>query len=431
MANLAVVGAQWGDEGKGRFVDFLASRAGVVVRYQGGNNAGHTVEIGEEQYKLHLIPSGIFNPRALSILAHGTVVDPVALAAEMDDLESRGVDISGLRVSLRAQMVMPYHRLLDDLSETSLGEGDIGTTRKGVGPAYTDKAARCGLRICDLMDDVLFESKLRRLMEEKNRIITRVYGGEPLDVAAILKEYRACARRIGPYVTDTVSLLHERMAAGDDVLFEGAQGTLLDLDLGTYPYVTSSHPIAGGVCVGAGIGPTAIDGVVGVAKAYTTRVGKGPFVTELRDETGEWIREKGHEYGATTGRPRRCGWLDAVILKYAARVNGLTHLAVSRMDTLGGIGRVKICTGYRRGSEVTDRFPALWEELDRYEPVYEELPGWTDQISDVTRYEDLPAEARRYLARIEELTGVPVAMVGVGARREQAVVRIDVYKRRS
>jgi adenylosuccinate synthase len=423
-----VVGAQWGDEGKGRFVDFLATGADVVVRYQGGNNAGHTVEIGSEQYKLHLVPSGIFNPHTLSILAHGTVIDPVSLVAEMDELTARGLSMAGLRISLRAQVVLPHHRALDILGEAARGDGDIGTTRRGIGPAYMDKAERSGIRICDLIDDAVFESKLRRVMDEKNRIITRVYGGEPLTVEPILDEYRACAQRIRPYVTDTVWLLHERIEAGDNVLFEGAQGTLLDLDVGTYPYVTSSHPIAGGVCVGAGVGPAAIHRVLGVVKAYTTRVGKGPFVTELLDETGQWIREKGHEYGATTGRPRRCGWLDAVILRFAARVNGLTHLAVSRMDTLGGIDRVKICTGYRRGGVVTDRFPARWEELGQYEPVYEELPGWTDQISDITRYEELPEAARRYIERIEELTGVPVAMIGVGARRDQAVVRCDLYR---
>ena len=423
MSNVILVGTQWGDEGKGRFVDFLAEKSDAVVRFQGGDNAGHTVEIGDRQFKLHLVPSGIFNPDKTNIIGPGVVINPVALCEELEMLSDAGIDYSKLKIASRAHIIMPWHKALDSLYEKSLGKGDIGTTQKGIGPAYMDRAERVGIRMCDFLDFGVFESKARALCERKNEILVKLYGASPLDVREIIDEYSKCADILRPYITDTVALIHETAAKKENMLFEGAQGTLLDLTIGTYPYVTSSNPISGGVCVGAGIGPTAIDKVLGIVKAYTTRVGKGPFVTELLGKQGEALREKGHEYGATTGRPRRCGWLDAVILKYSANVNGLTHLAVSRMDTLGGFGDVKICTGYKRpDGGVTDVFPAQWELLDDYEPVYETLPGWTDDISHIRDYGGLPEPAKNYLKRISELTGLPVAMIGVGPSREETIV---------
>ena len=427
MKTVVLVGMQWGDEGKGRFVDYLASRADVVVRFQGGNNAGHTVEIGKEVFKLHLVPAGIFYKGKLNIIGNGVVINPQALVEEMDHLTSRGVDISGLRISDRAHLVLPYHALEDELSERTRGDMDIGTTKRGIGPAYADKADRSGIRICDLMDPETFPALLRRNVDRKNRIFNNIYLTDGVDYEETLAACQKAAERLRPYVTDTISLLHERILLGDKVLFEGAQGTLLDIDLGTYPYVTSSHPTAGGVSCGAGIGPTAIEGALGVVKAYTTRVGKGPFITELLDEKGSAIREKGGEYGATTGRPRRCGWLDTVILNYAVRVNGITHIAVSRMDTLGGLGPVKICTGYSKDDKVLTNFPARLKDLEGCKPVYEELPGWTDDISHIRDYSKLPKEAQAYIRRIEELTGVPVVLVGVGPEREETIIRQNLF----
>ncbi len=427
MKTVVLAGMQWGDEGKGRFVDYLAARADVVVRYQGGNNAGHTVEIGTDQFKLHLIPAGIFYKGKLNIIGPGVVVNPLALVEEMDDLAGRGIDLSGLRISDRAHLVLPYHALEDSLSERARGDADIGTTKRGIGPAYTDKAERSGIRVCDLVDEDTFPELLRRNVERKNRQFYMLYGNDGVDYSEVLEACQAAAKRLAPYVTDTIALLHDELRQGRKVLFEGAQGTLLDIDLGTYPFVTSSHPTTGGVCAGAGVGPTAVNGALGVVKAYTTRVGKGPFVTELLDEKGEAIREKGHEYGATTGRPRRCGWLDAVILQYAARVNGITHIAVTRMDTLGGLGKVMICTGYRKDGRVVTDFPARLKDLDGCEPIYEELEGWTDAISHIRRFEDLPEAAQAYIRRVEQLTGVPVALIGVGANREQTIVRQELF----
>jgi adenylosuccinate synthase len=351
----------------------------------------------------------------------------MALVEEMDHLQSRGVDVSGLRISDRAHLVLPYHAVEDGLSERARGDLDIGTTKRGIGPAYADKADRSGIRVCDLMDADSFPALLKRNVERKNRLFNSVYLSEGVDYEETLQACREAADRLRPYVTDTIALLHGRIGAGDKVLFEGAQGTLLDIDLGTYPYVTSSHPTAGGVSAGAGIGTTAIGGALGVVKAYTTRVGKGPFITELLDEKGAAIREKGGEYGATTGRPRRCGWLDTVILNYAVRVNGITHIAVSRMDTLGGLGPVKICTGYKKGGKIITDFPARLKDLDGCEPIYEELPGWTDDISDIRDFAKLPKEAQAYIHRVEELTGVPVALIGVGPERAQTIVRQKLF----
>jgi adenylosuccinate synthase len=427
MKTVVLVGMQWGDEGKGRFVDYLAAKADVVVRFQGGNNAGHTVEIGDEVFKLHLVPAGIFYKGKLNIIGNGVVINPQALVEEMNHLSSRGVDISGLRISDRAHVVLPYHALEDELSERTRGEMDIGTTKRGIGPAYTDKADRSGIRICDLMDSESFPALLRRNLEKKNQLFNSIYLADGVDYEETLDASTKAADILRPYVTDTISLLHECIKAGEKVLFEGAQGTLLDIDLGTYPYVTSSHPTAGGVSCGAGIGPTAIQGALGIVKAYTTRVGKGPFITELLDEMGSAIREKGGEYGATTGRPRRCGWLDAVILNYAVRVNGITHIAVSRMDTLGGLGPVKICTGYRKDGKIITDFPARLKDLEGCKPVYEELPGWTDDISHIRSFEMLPKEAQAYIRRIEELTGVPAVLVGVGPEREETIIRQELF----
>lgn len=427
MSTVVLIGTQWGDEGKGRFVDFLAKEAQAVVRYQGGDNAGHTVETGGKQYKLHLIPSGIFYPGNLNIIGSGVVINPAALKKELDMLVKAGIDISGLRISARAQLIMPWHLKLDGIYEEKLGEGSIGTTRKGIGPAYMDKAERIGLRVCDLLSPDRLKEKIRKAGQRKNEMLQSIYDEEPYDLENVIADYLGYAEMMKPYIVDGADLIHTVMEQGGNVLFEGAQGTLLDLDMGTYPYVTSSHPISGGVCVGTGVGPTYIQSVIGVAKAYTTRVGKGPFVTELHGDMGEAIRQKGNEFGATTGRPRRCGWFDSVLLKYSVRINGLTHLAVSRMDTLGGFDEVKICTGYQRNGELTTVFPVHWEDLDQYEPIYETLPGWSDDISHIRKFEDLPENAQNYIHRIEELIGVRVAMIGVGAAREQAIVREELF----
>lgn len=427
MACMVIVGAQWGDEGKGKITDYVASRSDVVVRYQGGNNAGHTVETDAGQFKLHLVPSGILYEDKICIIGNGLVIDPAALLEEMDYLRDRGISLNNLLISDRAHLVFPYHRELDILSEKNRGNNDIGTTLKGIGPCYTDKIARKGLRVCDLMNKDVFASKLKAAVDEVNCMLEQLYGQQPVDYETILSDYLSYAERLRPYVVDTSAILYDLIRSGKKVLFEGAQGTLLDIDMGTYPYVTSSHPIAGGVCVGAGIGPTMIDGVLGVIKAYTTRVGKGPFPTELNDDIGDTLREKGREYGTTTGRPRRCGWLDAVIARYAVRVNGITSLALTKLDTLSGFDKIKICTAYRKGDQVIEEFPASLEELAECEPVYQELDGWDEDISNVTRYEDLPVNARRYIELIESLCGVEISMVAVGPQRQQTIVRKSIY----
>lgn len=423
MPAKVVIGAQWGDEGKGKIVDIMAGESDVVVRSAGGNNAGHTVEADGQQYKLHLMPSGVINPGTLCIIGNGVVVDPRVLLEEIDMLEGRGISTDNLRIDLRAHLIMPYHIIMDELSEKARGAGDIGTTKSGIGPCYMDKAERSGIRVCDMLDKDIFADKVRGNLSIKNQMIEKVYGGTALDAEEIIKAYLGYADRLRKYCADTTILTYKAIKEGKKVLFEGAQGTLLDIDLGTYPYVTSSHPVSGGVCVGAGIGPTLIDECVGVAKAYTTRVGKGPFPTELFDEVGNLIRERGNEFGTTTGRPRRCGWLDAVILKYSVRTSGLTSIALNKIDTLSGIGTLKICVGYRKDGEVTDEFPASLEELAKCEPVYEELPGWEGDLSGITRYDDLPENAKRYIARIEQLADCRIASVGVGPGREQNLIR--------
>ncbi|MBE6067342.1 MAG: adenylosuccinate synthase [Clostridium lundense] len=423
MSAYIVLGAQWGDEGKGKMTDYLAENADVVVRYQGGNNAGHTVEVGEKQYKLHLIPSGILYGNKLNIIGNGVVLDPKALFEEMEYLRELGVEITpkNLLISDRAQLIMPYHRVLDGIKERSRGSKDIGTTGKGIGPCYTDKMERSGIRVCDLMHTEVFKEKLAENVKDKNDIITKIYGEEALDFDTIFKEYIDYAEKIKEYVAETSVVVHDNIKAKKEVLFEGAQGTLLDIDYGTYPYVTSSNTIAGGVCTGAGVGPTMITNAVGIAKAYTTRVGKGPFPTELSDQTGEWIREKGHEYGVTTGRARRCGWLDLVILKTAARVSGLTSFAVTKIDTLAGLDTLKVCVGYNFNGKVIDYVPASLEDLAKCEPVYEEFKGWDESIENARSYKELPENAKIYLKKIEEFTGTRISIVSVGPKRNQTM----------
>ena len=423
MSAFIVLGAQWGDEGKGKMTDYLAEDADVVVRFQGGNNAGHTVEVGDKQYKLHLIPSGILYDNKLNIIGNGVVVDPKALFTEIDYLEGEGVKVTPekLIVSDRAHVIMPYHKVLDRLKEKARGKNDIGTTGKGIGPCYTDKFERCGIRVCDLMHPEVFAEKLKENIEMKNAYITKVLGGEALDYNEILNEYLEFGKRLKPFIEETSVKVYNDIKADKTVLFEGAQGMLLDIDYGTYPYVTSSNTTAGGVSNGVGIGPNMITNAVGITKAYTTRVGKGPFPTELLDETGEWIREKGHEYGVTTGRSRRCGWLDLVIVKTAVRVSGLTSLAVTKIDTLAGLDTLKVCVGYKFDGKVIDYFPASLEDLAKCEPVYEEFAGWGEEVANARSYDELPENAKKYLERIEEFTETKISIVSVGPKRDQTM----------
>jgi adenylosuccinate synthase len=427
MSAVIVVGTQWGDEGKGKIVDYLAEKADVVVRYQGGNNAGHTVVVEGKEFKLHLLPSGILYKGKTCVVGNGVVIDPAVMLKELKGMQDKGFDTSGLRVSDRAHVIMPYHRRLDEVEEDYRGEHKIGTTKRGIGPCYMDKNARSGIRMVDLMDEEEFSAKLERNLEAKNHLLQAVYGAEGFDFETLKKEYLAYADQLRPYVTDTVVVLHEALQEKKKVLFEGAQATLLDLDHGTYPYVTSSHPIAGGVCIGAGVGPTKIDKVIGVVKAYTSRVGEGPFPTELMDEIGDHIRERGHEYGTTTGRPRRCGWLDAAIVRYAALVSGLDYLAITRLDILDGMKTLKMCVGYKYKGEVLKEFPASLKVLEKVVPVYEELPGWEESITAVRSYDKLPANARRYVERLSEVSGVAPGIVSVGPQRDQTMILHEVF----
>lgn len=424
MPARVVVGVQWGDEGKGKIIDILASRADVVVRSQGGNNAGHTVENNGEVYKLHLIPSGILYKNTPCLIGCGVVIDPVNILEEIDGLEGRGISCDSLRIDPRAHVIMPWHLELDGLSEVYRGKSDIGTTRRGIGPCYMDKAERCGLRMYDLVHPELFQEKALQVGRLKNEIITKIYGGKPIDLDAAIVKYIECGKRLSKYIADVSVLAFEAITAGKQVLFEGAQGTLLDIDVGTYPFVTSSHPVSGGVCTGVGLGPTMIDSVIGVCKSYTTRVGKGPFPTELLDEVGETIREAGHEYGTTTGRPRRTGWFDSVILRHSVRVNGLTELAINKLDTLSNLGTLKICTAYRLpDGTITKDYPATLEELTLCQPVYEEIEGFEGDLSVCKSFSELPEACKRYIARLEELCGCRVSMVGVGPARSQNLER--------
>ena len=427
MSAIIVIGSQWGDEGKGKVVDYLAEQANVVVRYSGGNNAGHTVVVKDEAYKLQLLPSGILYKGKTCVLGNGIVIDPEAILKEINGMKERGIDTSSLRISTRAQVLLPYHRRQDEAEEVARGEFKIGTTKRGIGPCYMDKVARCGIRIVDLMDPEEFAAKLKHNLTAKNELLVKLYGAEPFEYEPMLKQYLAFAEQLRPYVADTTYLLNDALDKGEKVLFEGAQATLLDLDHGTYPYVTSSNPTAGGACTGAGVGPGKIDKVVGVVKAYTTRVGEGPFPTELHCAMGDTIREAGHEFGTVTGRPRRCGWLDACIVKYAGQVSGLDALAITRLDILDGLDSIKLCVGYLYNGEIIKEYPASLKVLSKVEPVYEEFAGWKTDTTKVRRYEDLPAAARAYLERLSEVTGVRLGIVSVGPNREQTIIMEEMF----
>ncbi len=427
MSTVVVVGTQWGDEGKGKITDFLAESADVVARYQGGNNAGHTILISGHKYKLTMIPSGIFYTDKLCVIGNGMVINPKALIEEIDYVHSNGFTTTNLKISDRAHVIMPYHLLLDYLEEQQKGNDKIGTTQKGIGPCYMDKVARNGIRIVDLMDKEEFSSKLRNIIKHKNNVIEQIYGSKGLDVESILDEYLEYAERLRPYVTDTSVILNHAIDDGKRVLFEGAQGVMLDIDQGTYPFVTSSNPTAGGVCIGSGVGPTKIQTVIGVAKAYTTRVGDGPFPTELNNHLGDSIREKGFEYGTVTGRPRRVGWFDSVVVRHARRVSSITGLSLNSIDVLTGIETVKICTGYVYRNQLIDHYPASLKVLAECEAVYEELPGWSEDVTQCKTLEELPENARNYLNRISELTQIPIAIFSVGRNREQTNLLIPIY----
>jgi len=426
MPNIVVVGTQWGDEGKGKVVDVITPHVNVVVRFQGGNNAGHTVVVGREKYVLHTIPSGILHNGCRCVVGCGVVVDPGSLIEEMESLVQRGVTLDGnLYISKNAHLIMPYHPALDRASEAHLGKRRIGTTGKGVGPAYVDKAARMGIRMADLLDERLFREKVEFNLAIKNRLLRDFYDAETFGVEAILNQYLRYAGWLAPYITDTALLLHKWIESGYSVLFEGAQATMLDIDHGTYPYITSSSTTAGGAATGTGVPPTKINGVLGVAKAYSTRVGAGPFPTEMTGKLAEQIRARGNEYGSTTGRPRRCGWFDGVVLRYAVRINGCDTVALTKLDVLDQCETVKVCTGYRwRGDVITD-FPEEETAMGELEPVYEEISGWMSSTVGAKNESDLPAKARRYLERLEELIGVPFCLISTGAQRDETIVCED------
>ncbi len=426
MTTAMVIGTQWGDEGKGKIVDYLAAKADVVVRSQGGNNAGHTVVVNGQAFALRLLPSGIMYPGKACIIGTGVVIDPKGLIAELDNMLDKGVNVDALEISDRAHVVLPYHVRLDEAEENMKGSKKIGTTKNGIGPCYADKINRVGIRIVDLMDAAVFAEKLKWNVERKNMILENIYHVEGFDFDALYEEYLGYAERLRPYVRDTNYSVYDYLNEGKSILFEGAQATMLDLDHGTYPYVTSSHPIAGGACIGAGIGPHHMDNIFGVVKAYSTRVGAGPFPTELHDEIGEHIREKGHEYGTVTGRARRCGWLDAVGVRYAAMLNSLDYLAVTRLDILDELETVRIGVGYRWRGQILERYPADLNQLEEVEPVYEEMPGWQEDITGIRKYEDLPENCRRYLERLAEVVGVPLGIISIGPDREQTIVLVDV-----
>lgn len=425
MANVIVIGAQWGDEGKGKITDLLSRSADVVVRYQGGNNAGHTVVVGDRTFKLHLIPSGILYPKTECIIASGTVIDPKVLLEEVDRLKDLGISTDNLFIAETAHVTMPYHRVLDRASEDQRAEHKIGTTGRGIGPTYADKSERVGIRVIDLMDEKRMPKKLRWAIEQKNIVLQKLYNLEPLDADAIIEEYRGYADRLRPHVVDASLKVDAAIRERRNVLFEGAQGTLLDLDHGTYPYVTSSNPVAGGACIGVGVGPTCIDRVIGVAKAYTTRVGEGPFPTELHDDIGNHIGERGAEFGTTTGRKRRCGWFDGVIGRYAVRINGLDCLAVTKLDVLDDLDEIKVCTAYELDGKVVHDFPSDSRAFARAIPIYETLPGWKQSTSECKTVEELPTNAKEYLKFLADLTKTPIAIISLGASRGQTIIVED------
>lgn len=427
MATAMVLGTQWGDEGKGKIVDYLAQKADVVIRSQGGNNAGHTIVVDDKAFALRLLPSGILFSDKTCIIGSGVVVNPEVLLQELDGMKEKGVKVSKLEISTRAHVIMPYHIRIDEEDEKLKGDAKIGTTKNGIGPCYADKINRVGIRIGDLMDKDIFAKKLRVNLKLKNRLFETYYGCQGFDFDTIYQEYLGYAERIRPYVKDTNYSANVYVNEGKKVLFEGAQATMLDIDHGTYPFCTSSNPTAGGACTGSGVGPRRMENIVGVVKAYTTRVGAGPFPAEQNNEVGEYLRNTGHEFGTVTGRPRRCGWLDTAVVKYAAMLNSLDYLAITRLDILDDLDTIKICTGYRYNGQLLPEYPASLEVLEQVEPVYEDMPGWKTDISACKTYDELPEAARKYVERISELVGVPLGIVSVGPNRSQTIILQPIF----
>ncbi|TXJ43195.1 adenylosuccinate synthase [Brachyspira pilosicoli] len=427
MASVIIVGTQWGDEGKGKIVDYLANKAQYVVRSQGGSNAGHTVVVDNIKYKLRLLPSGILHKDKVCIIGNGVVIEPKVFLSEIDGLIEKKVNMSNLKISNRAHVLMPYHKILDELQEEDLGENKLGTTKNGIGPCYMDKASRLGIRIVDLMNKETFAKKLKFNVELKNKLLKKLYNHEGINYEELLKEYLEYAERLRPYVADTTTILNKAIKEKKNILFEGAQATMLDLDHGTYPFVTSSYPAAGGACTGSGVGPRKIDNVIGVVKAYSTRVGEGPFPSELFDDVGQFIRDKGGEYGTVTGRPRRCGWLDACVIKYASYVNGLDSVAITRLDILDELDKLKICVAYRYNGEILEDYPADLDILSKVEPVYEEFDGWKTSTANIREYDKLPENAKKYLKRLSEVIDTEISIVSVGAGRDETIIIKDIF----
>ncbi|MFZ9927234.1 MAG: adenylosuccinate synthase [Candidatus Nanopelagicaceae bacterium] len=429
MPAIVLLGAQWGDEGKGKATDILGDRVDYVVRYQGGNNAGHTVVIGNQKYALHLLPSGILSPNVIPVIGNGVVIDPAVLLEEIKGLNERGIDTSKLVISSNAHLITPYHRTIDKVSERFLGKAKIGTTGRGIGPAYADKISRIGIRVQDLFDESILEKKIESALRDKNQVLTKVFNRKDMEVNEILDEYLGYAEILRPYIADTALLLNQALKNGKTVLLEGSQGTLLDVDHGTYPFVTSSNPTAGGACTGSGIGPTKIERVIGIVKAYTTRVGSGPFPTELENEDGEKLRTIGHEYGTTTGRNRRCGWYDAPIARFAVRINGLTDFFLTKLDVLTGWEKIPVCVAYEIDGKRVEEVPSSQTDFHHAVPIYEYLPGWTEDISKARDIADLPKNARDYITFLEEISGAPMSAIGVGPGRDETIVTRDLLKR--
>ncbi|NRQ32325.1 adenylosuccinate synthase [Nonomuraea sp. NN258] len=422
MPAAVLVGAQWGDEGKGKATDLLGDRVDYVVRYQGGNNAGHTVVIGDQKYALHLLPTGILSPNVVPVIGNGVVIDPGVLLSEIDGLAARGISAERLLISANAHLIMPHHKALDKVTERYLGKARIGTTGRGIGPAYGDKIYRMGVRVQDLLDPGILAKKIEVALTEKNQVLTKVYNRRGIEPEAVLEEYLGYAERLKPHIADTSLVLNKALDDGKFVLLEGGQGTLLDIDHGTYPFVTSSSPTSGGACAGSGIPPTRLTKVIGILKAYTTRVGSGPFPTELEDEMGEWLRTTGGEYGVTTGRNRRCGWFDAVIARYATRINGLTDIFLTKLDVLSGLERIPVCVAYEVDGVRHDEIPMTQTDFHHAKPIYEEFPGWQEDITNAKSFDDLPPNAQAYVRTLEEMSGAPISAIGVGPGRDQTVV---------
>ena len=427
MASVIIVGTQWGDEGKGKIVDYLANKAQYVVRSQGGSNAGHTVVVDNIKYKLRLLPSGILHKDKVCIIGNGVVIEPKVFLSEIDGLIEKKVNMSNLKISNRAHVLMPYHKILDELQEEDLGENKLGTTKNGIGPCYMDKASRLGIRIVDLMNKETFAKKLKFNVELKNKLLKKLYNHEGINYEELLKEYLEYADRLRPYVADTTTILNKAIKEKKNILFEGAQATMLDLDHGTYPFVTSSYPAAGGACTGSGVGPRKIDNVIGVVKAYSTRVGEGPFPSELFDDVGQFIRDKGGEYGTVTGRARRCGWLDACVIKYASYINGLDSVAITRLDILDDLDKLKICVAYKYNGEILEDYPADLDILSKVEPVYEEFEGWKTSTANIREYDKLPENAKKYLKRLSEVIDTEISIVSVGAGRDETIIIKDIF----